>query len=351
MKITKKLFGTLSGREVHLYTLDNSKMSVGIITYGGIITSLCVPDKKGKKTDIVLGYKDLDSYLKNDAYLGALIGRTAGRIAGGKFKLDGKSYQLAKNDGGLKNLHGGIKGFDQQIWDAADKKDENSVSLTLSRVSPDGEEGYPGTLSVVVTYKLTADNEFSINYHAATDKATPVVLTNHTYFNLNGEASKKDILNNILRVDADNFIPTDKISIPLGKLESVNKTPMDFRKETAIGKRINDDFEQIRQTRGYDHPWALNNPTAKKASISAYSPDSGIKIEVCTDQVGAVIYTSNFLDGSKVGKSGYGYPKHYAFCLETQGFPDSVNQPEFPDTIVTPKKPYKQKTIWKFSTI
>ncbi|MEI6056821.1 MAG: aldose epimerase family protein [Lentisphaerota bacterium] len=351
MKITKKLYGKISDKEVYLYTLDNGKMSVGIITYGGIITSLKVPDKKGKLTDIVLGFKNLDGYLKNDAYFGALIGRTSGRIADGKFSLDGKTYQLAKNDAELKNLHGGIKGFDQHIWEAADQKDSDSVSLTLSHLSPDGDEGFPGNLNVMVTYKLNIKNEFSIDYLGTTDKATPVVLTNHSYFNLNGEPSKMDILNNVLRIDADHFIPTDKISIPLGKLESVAGNPMDFRKETAIGKRIDDDFAQIRQTRGYDHPWALNTPSITKASISAYSPESRIKIDVCTDQVGVVIYTSNFLDGTKVGKSRFAYPKNYAFCLETQGFPDSVNHPNFPSVIATPKKPYKQKTIWKFSNI
>lgn len=351
MKVTRKLYGKIFAKEVYLYKLDNGNMSVGIITYGGIITSIKVPDRNGKKTDIALGFKGLDSYLKDDAYLGALIGRTAGRIADGKFTLEEKTYQLAKNEGGIKNLHGGTKGFNQYIWGAADKKDENSVSLTLSRLSPDGEEGFPGNLNAMVTYKLNANNEFSIDYLATTDKATPVVMTNHTYFNLNGESSKSDILNNILMIDADSFIPIDSKSIPLGKLESVTNTPMDFRKETAIGKRINDDFEQIKQTRGYDHPWALNSPSPKKASISAYSPKSGIKIEVCTDQSGVVIYTSNFMDGTKVGKSGYGYPKNYAFCLETQGFPDSVNHPNFPSVIAVPKKPYKQKTIWKFSTI
>ncbi|HBM16103.1 MAG TPA: galactose-1-epimerase [Lentisphaeria bacterium] len=351
MRITKKLFGTLSGREVYLFKLDNGKMSAGIITYGGIITSLLVPDRKGKKTDIVLGYNDLDSYLKNDVYFGAIIGRTSGRIANGMFKIAGRTYQLAKNEAGLKNLHGGIKGFDQQIWDAIEKKDDNSVSLVLSRISPDGEEGYPGTLNVIVTYKLNSDNEFSIEYQASTDKPTPVVMTNHTYFNLNGETSRKDILNNVIRVDSDKYIPTDKFSIPLGKLENVENTPMDFRKETDIGKKINDDFAQIRQTRGYDHPWVLNSPSLSKASISAYSPDSGIKIDVCTNQPGLVFYTSNFLDGSKIGKSGHCYPKQYAFCLETQGLPDSVNHPAFPDTIATPIKPYKEKTIWKFSTI
>lgn len=351
MKITKKLYGILSGREVHLYTLDNGKMSVGIITYGGIITSIKVPDKNGKKTDIVLGFKDLDGYLKDGSYLGALIGRTSGRIAGGKFTLDGETYQLAKNEAGLKNLHGGTKGFNQYIWDAADKKDDSSVSLTLSRLSPDGEEGFPGNLNVIVKYKLNVDNEFIIEYLGTTDKDTPVVLTNHSYFNLNGKSSKTDILNNVLRVDADKFISIDSISIPLGKLESVTNTPMDFRKKTAIGKMINDDFAQIKQTKGYDHPWALNTPSSKKISISAYSPVSGIKIDVFTDQAGVVIYTSNFMDGTKVGKSDFGYPKHYAFCLETQGFPDSVNHPNFPSVIATPKKPYKQKTIWKFSTI
>lgn len=351
MKITKKLYGILSGKEIYLYTLDNGKMSVGIITYGGIITSIKVPDKKGKKIDIALGFKDLDGYLNDDAYLGALIGRTSGRIADGKFTLDGKVYLLTKNEAELKNLHGGKKGFNQYIWNAADKKDNNSVSLTLSRLSPDGEEGFPGNLNVMVTYKLNDNNEFTIEYLGTTDKDTPVILTNHSYFNLNGESSEMDILNNVLRVDADNFLPIDNISIPLSKFESVTNTPMDFRKETAIGKRINDDFAQIKQTRGYDHPWALNIPSDKKASISAYSPETGIKLEVYTDQVCVVIYTSNFMDRTKVGKSDFGYPKHYAFCLETQGFPDSVNHPNFPSVIATTKKPYKQKTIWKFSSI
>lgn len=351
MKITKKLYGKLSGKEVYHYTLDNGKMSVGIITYGGIITSIKVPDKNGRQTDIVLGFKDLDGYLKDDAYLGAIIGRTSGRIADGKFTLNNKVYQLARNQAGINNLHGGKKGFDKYIWDAADQKDNESVSLTLSRLSIDGEEGFPGNLNVMITYKLSADNEFTIEYLGTTDKDTPVVLTNHSYFNLNGESSKIDILNNILRVDADNFIPIDSKSIPLGKLQSVSNTPMDFRKETAIGKRINDDFAQIKQTRGYDHPWVLNDPSTKKASISACSPLSGIKIEVFTEQLGVVIYASNFMDRTKIGKSGFGYPKHYAFCLETQGFPDSVNHPNFPSVIAIPKKPYKQKTIWKFSNI
>ncbi len=351
MKISKKLYGKLSGKEVYLYTLDNGRMSVGIITYGGIITSLKVPDKNSKKTDIVLGFKDFDAYLEDKAYLGAIIGRTSGRIADGKFRLNGKIYQLAKNEGGLKNLHGGTKGFDKYVWEAAEQKSGDFLSLTLSRLSPDGEEGFPGNLNVVVTYKLSINNEFTIEYTGTTDKDTPVVLTNHSYFNLNGEPSKKDILNNVLRVEADHFVPIDKTSIPLGKFESVSDTPMDFRKEITIGKRIDDDFAQTMLTRGYDHPWALNAPSLKKASICAWSPVSGIKMDVYTDQAAVVIYTSNYMDETKLGKSGFPYPKRYAFCLETQGFPDSVNQPNFPNVIATSKKPYKQKTIWKFSTI
>lgn len=351
MKISKKLFGKLnSGEGIDEYTLDNGIVSVSILNYGGIITSLNIPDRLGKLVDIVLGFDKLEKYADNSPYFGCIIGRCAGRINAGKFDLNGKAYMLAKNgDKGTIHLHGGIKGFDKYVWAAAEISAPDFIGISLSRLSPDGEEGYPGNLRVTVTYKLTNNNEFILDYCAATDKNTPVALTNHTYFNLNGESSGKDILDTVLTVNADRYLPLGDNSVPTGKLEDVTDTPMDFREPAEVGKRIGEDFAQIRKAGGYDHPWILNKNASSFPDIVAFNPRNGIKMEIQTDQPCVVIYTSNKLDNSVKGKKNFTYRQHYGICFEAQGFPDAVNHSNFPSAIVTPGNFYKQTTIWKFS--
>ena len=344
MKINKTSFGQVENKEVFLYTLTNKNgMIVRITNYGGIVTSIIVPDKNGNFGDVVLGYDNLDGYLDKTPYFGAIVGRYANRIAKGKFTLDGKEYTLATNNG-PNHLHGGIKGFDKVIWDAESFENENEIGLKLHYLSNDGEEGYPGNLDVIVRYTLTNDNELKIDYRATTDKATPVNLSHHGYFNLAGGVSPesfRDVLEQVLWIDADKYTVVDETLIPTGELRDVTG-PMDFRIPEKVGSRI------AKVEGGYDHNYVLNNH-GKYALVATLSDStSGRIMEVFTSEPGLQFYSGNFLDGTITGKNGIVYKKHYGLCLETQHFPDSPNQPDFPNTILRPGEVYTQETVYKF---
>ncbi len=351
MSIKMESFGqTPDHQKVKLYTLTNSNgITAKVMTYGAILISLEVPDRKGKLSDITLGYDNLDSYIKENPYFGAIAGRYANRIAKGKFVLDGVDYNLVVNDG-ENHLHGGLKGFDKVVWDAQSFERNGDIGVRLSYLSKDGEEGYPGNLQCTVIYTLTQANELHIDYEATTDKATHVNLTHHSYFNLAGQGCG-DILSHELMIDANAFTPVDETLIPTGKLEPVKNTPMDFTKFCAIGSRINDTYEQIKFGGGYDHNWVLNKKdNGLILAASVYEPKSGRAMDVCTTEPGIQFYSGNFLDGHIVGKGGKTYKLHYGFCLETQHFPDSPNKSQFPTTILRPNCKYAQSTIYKFYT-
>lgn len=351
MGIEKQPFGkTEDGTAVDLYTLTNiNGVEAKITNYGGTVVSLKVPDRNGKLGDIVLGYDNLEGYLKNNPYFGSIIGRYGNRIAKGKFTLNGVEYTLAQNNG-ENHLHGGIKGFDKVVWNAREVLGENKVGLELTYLSKDGEEGYPGNLSVTVTYTLNNNNELKIDYAATTDKDTVVNLTHHSYFNLAG-AGEGDILDHELMINADKFTPVDSGLIPTGELRSVKGTPMDFTQPIAIGARINQRDEQLTLGNGYDHNWVLNITEGYLTLVArVYEPKTGRVMEVFTTEPGMQFYTGNFLDGSITGKDGKVYHQRYGFCLETQHFPDSPNKPEFPSTVLKPGEKYMTTTIYKFST-
>ena len=349
MNIEKAEFGkTKQGEVAHIYTLTNANgCEVRITNYGGIVVSLKVPDKTGKLADVVLGYETLDKYIEKTPYFGALIGRYGNRIGKGKFTLNGKEYTLAINNG-PNHLHGGIVGFDKVVWRAKEIRKSEAVGLELSYLSKDGEEGYPGNLSVTVRYLWTNDNELRIDYAATTDKPTVVNLTNHSYFNL---ACKGDILGHEMMIDADKFTPVDEGLIPTGELRSVAGTPMDFRKPTAIGARIEQQDEQLKFGLGYDHNWVLNrNDGSLRMVARVYEPTTGRVLEVYTTQPGVQFYSGNFLDGTITGKYGRVYQKRNGLCLETQHFPDSPNKPNFPSTVLKPGEKYASTTVYKFTT-
>ena len=343
MGITEKSFGNTDGQAITEYTITNANgMQASIINYGGTITKLTSPDKNGKFGDVVLGYESLDGYLqKGNPYFGALIGRYGNRIAKGKFTLDGKTYTLAANNNG-NTLHGGNKGFDKVVWNA-EKQGDSSLKLTYQ--SKDGEEGYPGNLNVTVVYTLTADNALMIDYTATSDKATPVNLTNHAYYNLSA-GSDSTILNHELQINADKYTPVDSLLIPTGQIASVKGTPFDFTTMKPIGR----DIAQVKG--GYDHNWVLNKTSKGLEKIATlYHPASGRMMDVYTTEPGLQFYTGNFLDGSLTNtKGGAKYIQHGALCLETQHFPDSPNHPNFPSTILKPGETYKSTTVYKFST-
>ncbi len=344
MSIEKSPFGkTAEGKDVDLYTLTNTNgLKAQIMTYGGIVTSLLVPDKNGVFADIVLGCDSLEEYIKGTPYFGALIGRYGNRIAKGKFTLDGVEYTLATNNG-PNHLHGGLKGFDKVVWNAEQMQTDKGPALKLTYLSKDGEEGYSGNLSCTVIYTLTNDNELKISYEAETDKNTVINLTHHSYFNLGGHNSG-DILGHELTINADSFTPVDKDLIPTGEIKSVKGTPMDFTNPMAIGSRI----KQVQG--GYDHNYVLKSSDGSLALAAlVYEPKSGRVMEVFTTEPGVQFYTGNFLDGSNKGK-GAVYNKHNGFCLETQHFPDSPNKPQFPSTVLKPGDKYKHETVYKFST-
>lgn len=338
---------TANQEPVDLYTLTNvNGLEARIMTYGATVVSLKVPDRRGKLADVVLGYESLEGYLKNSPFFGAIVGRYGNRIGKGRFSLNGKQYTLAKNNG-ENTLHGGIKGFDKVVWKAKEVKKKGGNSLSLSYLSKDGEEGFPGNLSVTVVYTLTNNNELKIEYSATTDKTTVINLTHHSYFNLAGEGS---ILNHELMIDANRFTPVDEGLIPTGELRSVKGTPMDFTRSSLIGARIDQQDEQLTFGKGYDHNWVLNNPGGKLAfAARAYEPGSGRVMEVFTTEPGLQFYSGNFLDGTITGKGGQVYKQRYGFCLETQHFPDSPNKPKFPSTVLKLGQHYTSTTIYKFA--
>lgn len=339
----------IKGKEVKLFTLKNKNGLITQITnYGGRVVNLFTPDKEGNMKDIVLGYSSIDGYLNsNEIYFGALIGRYGNRIARGQFSINEKTYTMVTNNG-ANHLHGGKDGFNNVVWDA-EKKGENTLILTY--ISKDGEEGYPGNLKTKVEYTLTEKNELKVEYWAETDKPTHINLTHHSFFNLHG-AGNGTINDHILQIDADRYTPVDEGLIPTGEIAEVENTPFDFRKPTAIGKRVNHRFDQLNYGKGYDHNFVLNN-SSKKIHFAAkiYEPKSGRSIEVFTNEPGLQFYGGNFLNGSDKGKEGKPYKFRTAFCLETQHFPDTPNQPHFPSTLLNPGEKYHSVCIYKFGII
>ena len=348
----KRPFGkTSDGQPVDLYVLTNKNgVEAAITNYGGAVVSLKVPDRNGKFGDVVLGYDSLDGYVNDKSYFGAIVGRYGNRIGHAQFSLDGKTYTLAKNNG-ENSLHGGIKGFNKAVWAAKELPAKNGQSLELTYLSKDGEEGFPGNLHVRVVYTLTDSNELKIEYSATTDKKTVVNLTNHTYFNLAGPGSG-DILGHQLVIEADKFTPVDASLIPTGELRDVLGTPLDFRKATAIGARIDQEEEQLKLGHGYDHNFVLRRAAGAPISLAARvaEPNTGRVLEVWTTEPGVQFYTGNFLDGTARGKGGLTYARRSAFCLETQHFPDSPNQPKFPSVVLNPGEKYSTTTTYKFTT-
>jgi aldose 1-epimerase len=346
-QVTKQPFGKApDGTQVDIYTLRDASIEAHIMTYGGIIQSLKVPDKNGKSADVVLGFDTLDGYTAgpkpNSPYFGALIGRYANRIGGAKFTLDGHTYHTPVNDG-PNTLHGGIQGFDKKVWKA--KEIPHGIELTL--VSPDGDQGFPGKLTAVVRYTLVG-KELKIDYSATTDKDTVVNLTNHSYFNLAGQGSG-DILKNEVKINASHYTPVDATLIPTGELAPVAGTPFDFRKLTAVGARINDDNDQLKKAHGYDDNWVLDNRGKFAEAAEVYEPTSGRVLTILTDQPGLQFYTGNFLDGTITGKGGKVYGHRAALAMETQHFPDSPNHPKFPTTELKPGQKYHFVTVFRFS--
>jgi aldose 1-epimerase len=347
-------FGELAdGTTVHRHTLANDRgMTVAVLTYGGIVQSIEVPDRHGRPANVALGFADLDAYLAdNRPYFGALIGRFANRIAGGRFALDGRSYRLPVNDP-PNSLHGGTEGFDKRVWTATETGGEGDpAALELAYTSPDGEQGYPGTLAVRVRYTLSRENGLRIDYRATTDAPTHVNLTNHSYFNLSGEAAGS-IEDHRLQLDADRYTPIDATSIPTGELAPVAGTPFDFTAPRTIGERIGDAHEQLAFGLGYDHNFVLNQPPGGRGLLLAarvVDPASGRVLELSTSEPGVQFYSGNHLDGSLVGTGGVAYRRRGGFALETQHFPDSPNQPGFPSTVLRPGQVYQTATVYRFS--
>jgi aldose 1-epimerase len=346
--IEKEPFGkTPDGQAVELYTLRNDKgAEARIMTYGGIVVSLKMPDKSGQIGDVVLGYDNLAAYVSNSPYFGALIGRYGNRIAGGKFSLDGITCTLPTNNG-PNTLHGGLKGFDKRVWKARSRKSADGPQLILKYRSKDGEEGFPGNLDVTATLTLKQDNSLCLEYQAVTDKDTVVNLTHHGYFNL---AGKGDILNHVVTIPADRFTPVDSTLIPTGELRPVEKTPFDFRTPTAIGARIEQEDEQLKFGLGYDHNWVVNKQFGVLSLMARVSePTTGRVMEVWSTEPGLQFYSGNFLDGTITGKGGWVYARRSAFCMEPQHYPDSPNQPQFPTVELKPGEVYHNIILYHFS--
>ena len=344
MHITNSQFGLMpDGERIEIFSLANDQaMEVRIINYGGIITSIKVPDRDGKIDDVVLGHDSLEGYLNRSRYFGALIGRFANRIARGRFTLNGTGFQLAINNG-HNHLHGGLRGFDKIVWEAQ----EIDEGVQLNYLSKDTDEDYPGNLNATVTYRLNDANELRIDYYATTDRDTIINLTNHSYFNLAGSGT---ILNHELQIEADAFTPIDETLIPTGEIRNVKGTPLDFTSPTAIGARIGNPDQQLRLAGGYDHNFVLRgDPGRLRTAARVYEPQTGRMMEVFTTQPGLQFYSGNFLDGTLVGKSGRAYTKHSGCCFEAQHFPDSPNQPDFPSTVLRPGEKYHHTTIYRFS--
>ena len=354
VKVSKTPFGSTSnGTAVDLFTLENPNgMQAKITSYGGILTQLHVPDKNGKLGDVVLGYDKLSSYIKASPYFGCITGRYANRIAKGQFKIGETTYKLATNNG-ENHLHGGDVGFDKKVWAAKEVKGFGRAGIELTYLSKDGEEGYPGNLDSKVTYWLTVKNDLEIEYEARTDKATPINLTHHSYFNLAGEGSG-NILGHEVEIFANTFVPTDAGNIPLGELKKVTGTPFDFLTPHKIGERIEEKNQQLEFGKGYDHNWVINDrhKTINSINLAARvtEPKTGRVMEVLTDQPGIQFYTGNFLDGSNIGKGNKVYNHRNAFCLETQVHPDSPNQPNYPNSILKPGETYRHFCVYRFKT-
>ena len=335
-------------RDEKIYTLSNANgVEVRTIPYGAIIMSIKVPDRGGHLDDIVLGFDTPDGYLKTHPYFGAIVGRYGNRIAKGHFTLDGVTFTLATNNG-PNHLHGGVKGFDKVVWQAEPFDRDGAHGVAYTYVSADGEEGYPGAVTARVSYTLTPANELVVDYDATSTKATPINLTQHTYFNLAGDGSG-DILGHLLTIDADRFTPVDATLIPTGELAPVEGTPFDFRKPTAVGARIANDDPQLKNGNGYDHNWVLNGTAGQlRHAAKVEDPKSGRTLDVSTTEPGVQFYTGNFLDGTITGKSGHVYKRRNGLCLETQHYPDSPNHPNFPSTVLRPGERYQSKTVFAF---
>jgi aldose 1-epimerase len=347
-RVEKSPFGvTTDGAAVDVYTMTNTGgMVARVITFGALLTQLQVPDRDGVMADVVLGFKTLDGYEGVHPYFGATIGRVANRIAKGKFRLGGKEYTLATNNG-PNHLHGGNTGFDKRVWKAQVVPAADGVAVKFTYLSPDGEEGYPGAVTASVTYTLTNRNEVRLDYAATSDKPTPINLTNHSYFNLAGEGAG-DILGHELTIMADRYTPVDGTLIPTGEIATVRSTVMDFTRSVPIGARI--DQVPGAAPGGYDHNYVLNHGGGVLAvSARVREPKSGRVMDVLTTEPGVQLYTGNFLDGTNTGKAGVAYKKHFGFCLETQHYPDSINHPAFPPTVLEPNRTFKSTTIYRFS--
>lgn len=349
-RVARERFGTTpAGEAVEAFTLENAAGArLQVLTFGAVVRSLLVPDAAGRLADVVLGYDTLDAYRADGFYLGALIGRHANRIAYGRFELNGERYQLAQNNG-PHNLHSGPRGFDKVVWQAEVVERLGAPALALRYTSPDGDQGFPGTLRARVVYTLTAANELVVEYAATTDRATPVNLTQHSYFNLAG-AGRGDVLAHRLTLHADAFTPVDETAIPAGSVAAVQGTPLDFTRPRAIGERLHDDHPQLRNAQGYDHNFVLRGePGTLRLAAHVHEPTSGRTLEVLTTEPGVQFYSGNFLDGTP-GKDGIPYARHAGFCLETQHFPDSLHHPEFPSVVLRPGERYASATVFRFAT-
>ena len=336
---------TPDGAAVELHTLRAGALSCNVLTYGGTLQSLRVPDRDGKPADVLLGFDSLEPYLTHDKFLGALVGRYANRIGAARFTLNGKAYPLAANDNGVNHLHGGLDGFNRRVW-TVESASENR--LVLSLFSPDGDQGYPGNLTVQVTYTLTAEG-LTIDYRAESGRDTVCNLTNHAYFNLSGHDSGP-VLDQTIQIPADRYTPTDPLSIPTGEIAPVEGTPMDLRTPAPIGARIGEDFPQLLQAGGYDHNWIPNGqPGALRTAARAASAVTGVSMEVLSTLPGIQFYTGNYLDGCPAGKGGAPYARRWGFCLETQFYPDSPNQPGFPSCVLRPGETYAHTTVFRFA--
>ena len=347
-RIERKPFGTApGGGAAELFTLRRGTLAVAVTNWGGHVVSIRVPDREGKVADVALAYSDAAGYFADPAFFGALVGRYANRIAGGEFSLGGKDFHLARNNG-PNALHGGPGGFHKRLWTARVVTGQDGDALELTYVSPDGEEGYPGTLTAVVVYSLTADGGLRIEYSATTDRETIVNLTNHTYFNLAGESSG-DVLGHEIEIEADAFTPVDATLIPTGEIRPVAGTPFDFRQPVAIGARIDAPDPQLEAAGGYDHNFVLRGPSGElRLAARVHEPKSGRVLEVLTTQPGIQFYSGNFLDGTIQGPSGRRYARRSGFCLETQHFPDSPHRPGFPSVVLKPGERYRQTTVYRF---
>lgn len=352
--ITRQVWGKMpDGRPVHVYALENGRgMTMRVTDFGCRILTLTAPDRDGRFADVVLGFDRLDEYLEDRAFFGGVVGRFGNRIAAGRFTLDGKAYTLATNNapaGAPCHLHGGNTGYDRVLWESEGLKEDGRVGVRFRYVSRDGEEGYPGNLNVTVTYWLTTDNAVHFEYEATTDAPTPVNLTQHSYFNLAGHDGGS-ILNHRLMIAADHITPVDKGLIPTGELLPVAGSPFDFTEPTPIGKNVDADHEQIRFGLGYDHNFVVRDWDGKlRQAVTVYEPQSGRLMEVFSTEPGIQFYSGNFLDGSKTGKGGHAYQHRSGFCMETQHFPDSPNQPAFPSTILRPEEVYRHTAVYRFS--